>query len=154
MNRSQIINLLEAACEVAGWASIKPYVQSLLSPNRPPPPISIAFNILPTLQVLDSALRRVPRLVEIQVNSAYRDEIYNRAVGGSPDSQHVHFRAIDVQPRGCTAEELYDYLNESALSHRLGLGLYDHFVHVDCRHWPGNPGWGDVPTRWDNRTGA
>jgi len=91
------------------------------------------------------------------VSSGHRCEQHNEAVGGVPDSQHLHF-ATDVHPSlssphmqlvsgidgrrlqiACAvlhgkAEELFD-----------GIGMYDQFLHLDLR---------GEQARWDYRTGS
>jgi hypothetical protein len=150
MNRSQIVNQIEAICVVNNWLRIDP--QPLIKVDRPPPPLAIAFNILPTLEVLNAAAVDLG-MDDYKINSAYRDPQYNDWIGGEKDSQHTHFRALDVDPGdGCTVEQLYEYLNKHTWGKYLALGIYNTFVHIDCRHWPGLPGHGLRPARWDQRT--
>lgn len=95
---------------------------------------------------------RVGRIVPLLVNSAYRTPAYNARVGGSPRSQHVQGRALDltVRPQD-TSPEMLDQLYwavrlraDSVLAIR-GIGRYNTFVHLDTR-----------PTAelalWDERT--
>ena len=75
------------------------------------------------------------------------ERIRRGAQGVSPDSQHHEGRAADIRVEGVTPEEvhaallsLYD-VGEISIG---GLGIYDHFVHVDIR--------GGALHRWDMRT--
>jgi len=83
---------------------------------------------------------RAQRPIPILVNSAYRTVAYNARIGGSPRSQHVQGRALDLalRPRDFSPE-LLDLLYwtvrhraESVLAIR-GVGRYNTFVHLDPR---------------------
>lgn len=76
------------------------------------------------------------------INSGVRCEKHNKACGGAPKSQHVLKTASDVRVQGVKPLVVYQYLNKK-YPDALGLGLYDTFVHVDCR---------DKKARWDYRT--
>ncbi len=68
------------------------------------------------------------------VNSAYRTPQWNARVGGKPDSQHLHGRALDLVPVQCGVDDLYRAAKErSKLGKLNGIGLYKCFVHVDVR---------------------
>lgn len=78
----------------------------------------------------------------IIVNSAYRSQEHNRAVGGVENSYHVQGLAADIRPENLKdLPELQDLCVE--LNSDGGVGLYDSFVHVDARGFK---------ARWDNRT--
>lgn len=73
--------------------------------------------------------------VPLHVNSAYRSEAHNRAVGGSPTSQHRLGRAFDVSLRTVTRQAL---TRAARVVGFTGIGQYDGFVHVDtgpARTW-------------------
>lgn len=79
----------------------------------------------------------------VQINSAYRTEVKNKAVGGAAYSQHKYGMAADIIVAGVTPPEVAKY------AHRLlvgkgGVGLYKTFTHVDVR---------DKATRWDSTSG-
>lgn len=80
--------------------------------------------------------RRVGRVVPLAVNSAYRTPAYNAAVGGSPGSQHVQGRALDLRPTDPRyLADLYAVIRsraEAVLAIR-GIGRYATFVHMDTR---------------------
>lgn len=71
------------------------------------------------------------------INSGYRSLSYNTTVGGSPGSQHLLGRALDIQSNVMSSVILYDIIfrNSIALGVR-GLGLYHTFVHFDIRDKP------------------
>lgn len=76
----------------------------------------------------------------VRINSAYRSEAHNKAVGGSPTSLHLQGRAFDIVLRAFDREELKAAARAVGFT---GIGDYDTFVHVDTG-----------PTRtWDYRKG-
>lgn len=82
----------------------------------------------------------------ITINSAYRCEEHNRAVGGSKTSQHLLAKAADITIKGYTPDEVADkieLLHSENRSKTNGLGRYDTFCHIDIRN---------TYARWDNRT--
>ena len=79
----------------------------------------------------------------IHIRSAYRTPVYNKAVGGASNSQHLYACAADIYVKGITARELAikilelfepEYLekkNEKYLK-QLGIGLGGNsIVHID-----------------------
>ncbi len=80
----------------------------------------------------------------IIINSAYRTPKYNKYVGGSPNSQHLLGKALDIQPpSGITVEHFYALLK---LKHKelgiRGLGKYPTFIHCDIRNSDELVTWG------------
>lgn len=71
----------------------------------------------------------------IIINSAYRTVAYNKKVGGSPKSQHIEGKALDIQPpKGSDINSFYSELESNAKWMGIrGLGKYKTFVHVDIR---------------------
>jgi uncharacterized protein YcbK (DUF882 family) len=66
----------------------------------------------------------------VHITSGHRCEDYNRQVGGSSNSQHLHGRAADIVVQGIPAslvQELCEDLNVP------GLGKYETFTHIDTR---------------------
>ena len=74
----------------------------------------------------------------VTINSAYRNEDYNRKVGGSSGSYHIKGQAFDIVVKGVTPGEV------ARSAQRIGIpGIiqYDSFVHVDSRekkYWARN----------------
>lgn len=143
MRRLDAIRLLEYAFTLKGIKYFKP--EEFLPEGRLAPPLPLIMHIVPTVVILDQAREQ---LGPITVNSGYRDPAYNQSIGGVPNSQHIKFMAADVQPRACTIQELYDFLNGHPYSSRFGLGRYENFIHLDTRAWPG---MGGTVARWDQR---
>ena len=68
----------------------------------------------------------------IMVNSGCRCERHNKAIGGSPRSQHLLGKAADIYCGHKTLKEIYDYLNNKYPG-KYGVGLYNTFIHIDVR---------------------
>ncbi len=70
------------------------------------------------------------------INSAYRDELHNAMIGGSPRSYHLEGRAFDISLRNFQKDELIRILISARFT---GLGInYNSFVHADTgrkRQW-------------------
>jgi hypothetical protein len=96
------------------------------------PPERLWHNIIPTLRFLDAVRERVGPL---RLISIYRNERYNKAVGGVPPSQHKRFTAADVVPLRASVADLWAACVDERRKQNFmgGLGRYRSFVHVDCR---------------------
>lgn len=68
----------------------------------------------------------------VTINSAYRTETHNRAIGGSPHSRHLYGMAADIVVQGVTPPEVAAFA-ETLLPHTGGIGRYKDFTHVDVR---------------------
>ena len=82
----------------------------------------------------------------IRINSAYRSEAHNKAIGGVKTSQHILGKAADIKVKDLETKDLYliiESLIEAGDMKEGGLGLYNTFVHYDIR---------GTKARWDNRT--
>lgn len=75
----------------------------------------------------------------IHINSAYRTIAHNKAVGGSPNSQHLQGKAADIVIAGVSPLKVAQYAEAIGMG---GIGLYDGFTHVDSR---------DNKSKWDYR---
>lgn len=116
------------------------------------PPRKFWERIIPALLLAEE----IRSLIEcpLQVGNGYRPRDYNKAVGGSMFSQHIQFRALDLDLskwRGIEGivlqETFYETACEIFLSRgkelKMGLGLYRHNrgtrIHIDTgysyRHW-------------------
>src|SRR5690625_43179 len=60
------------------------------------PPADYLPRILPTVLLADEIRDELG--APIRVSSGYRTPDYNRFVGGAPVSEHMAFRALDLQP--------------------------------------------------------
>ena len=78
----------------------------------------------------------------IHINSAYRTAAHNKAVGGSPNSQHLQGKAADIVIAGVSPLAVAQYAEHIGMG---GIGLYDGFTHVDSR---------DNKSKWDYRGGG
>ena len=63
------------------------------------------------------------------INSGYRCDIHNKAVGGSPNSQHLKGKAADIVVQGVSPAKVQQYL----AGFDVGVGSYKTFTHVDVR---------------------
>ena len=97
------------------------------------PPMSIVHQIMPTLVIVDQLREHLKSPVTIL--SGYRSAAYNKAVGGSRGSMHMQFRALDIQAKQHTAENVWSILRRwrSEGLWKGGLGKYATFVHIDDR---------------------
>ncbi|AFM54674.1 endolysin [Nonlabens phage P12024S] len=81
----------------------------------------------------------------IKINSAYRCESHNKAIGGSKKSQHKLGFAADIVVKDKTPDEVYDFINKLQSLNMIakgGLGRYNTFTHFDIRGYT---------ARWDFR---
>lgn len=70
----------------------------------------------------------------ITINSSYRCEKHNAAIGGAPKSKHRYGQAADIAVKGVAPAEVAKYAESIGI---LGIGLYEgkdgNFVHIDTR---------------------
>lgn len=66
------------------------------------------------------------------INSGYRTEAKNRAVGGAQYSQHKYGTAADIRISGVSQKRIAGYAEE-LLPNSGGIGIYSSFVHIDVR---------------------
>ena len=72
----------------------------------------------------------------IKVNSGYRSEAHNKAVGGVKTSKHTKGLAADIRVKDLDTDDLYliiEALIKQGDMQEGGLGVYDTFVHYDIR---------------------
>ncbi len=69
---------------------------------------------------------------EININSGYRTESHNAAVGGAKGSYHTKGRAFDIAVSGKTPHEVAQYAESIGVN---GILEYDTFTHVDSRDY-------------------
>lgn len=74
--------------------------------------------------------------VPLIINSGYRSEAYNKAVGGEPNSFHKRGMAFDIRiTASATREAIHRHAKMAGFT---GFGDYPTFVHVDTgpkRYW-------------------
>jgi uncharacterized protein YcbK (DUF882 family) len=70
-----------------------------------------------------------------KVNSGFRCHAHNRAVRGSPTSQHLIGRAGDVTPLAASLKDLFHSLMRHEWIEQCGVILYPGrgFIHFDVR---------------------
>lgn len=89
-----------------------------------------------TLEILEAVREHFDS--PVVVNSAARCASHNKAVGGSPNSQHLYGRAADIVVKGVAPKDVHRWIDANHPS--ASLGLYNSFVHVDTRT--------NGPARW------
>jgi uncharacterized protein YcbK (DUF882 family) len=108
------------------------------------PPLELWNNLVPTLKLADAIRREWGG--PINVLSGYRTANYNRAIGGAANSQHLHFRALDLTPKDGRVKEFQALVGRIVAKWRgegnqVGMGTYKSFVHIDVgfktRDWQG-----------------
>lgn len=93
---------------------------------------------------VDAVLLRVVQDVRkhfsarITITSGCRCESHNANVGGSPNSQHLHGRAADIQVEGVDPPLVSQWLEKAHPD--VSIGRYDTFTHIDTRT--------NGPARW------
>jgi len=104
------------------------------------PPSSLYKNITKVAKVCD--LIREEAGVPIRVNSCFRNEAYNKAIGGVPKSQHRKGKAADISGPATTVIRNIAKMLRNEGVFQGGIGIYNNFVHIDVRGTPAN---------WDKR---
>ncbi|MBK1989377.1 hypothetical protein A0J48_017860 [Sphaerospermopsis aphanizomenoides BCCUSP55] len=72
----------------------------------------------------------------IRITSGYRPPAVNRSVGGVSNSQHIYFRALDMQPMNGDFRKLWEVLKDSqftGLGDAVFMGRNKGFFHGDIR---------------------
>ena len=93
----------------------------------------------PCLDKMNPAILLFLQILRIRVDrpmtltSTYRDEAYNKLVGGGKTSQHLLGNAADVSNVGWTGAEKAEFVR-LALDMDLSVGIYKTFFHIDCRN--------------------
>lgn len=128
------------------------------------PPESWWPRILPAFLVAEKIRTAVGH--PLLIGNGYRPKDLNKRVGGARNSQHIHFRALDIdlpadRQSSTHREALYRaaaelYLDIGARK-KMGFGIYRPHggsrVHIDCgwkqRCWSGpRNSWGAARNRW------
>lgn len=89
------------------------------------------FNVPPELiNILEAAREHFNQ--PIHINSGFRCVIYNKQVGGAPNSFHLQAWAADIVINNVSPKNVYDYFDQ-AYSGKYGFIEYANFVHIDVR---------------------
>jgi uncharacterized protein YcbK (DUF882 family) len=113
------------------------------SKDGEPMPVGVLNNVLEVAQNLQKL--RDYYNVSIKINSGYRSEAHNKAVGGSKGSQHRRGLACDIVINGVDPDDAADKIEELIEKGYLkegGVGRYHTFTHYDIR---------GTKARWDYR---
>lgn len=100
------------------------------------PPEELWGNIAKTARMLDEIRKRLG--APIRILSCYRNDAYNRCVGGERKSLHKEFRAVDWHCDSGTVDQWHRVATEVRAAHRDhigGIGRYPRqgFIHIDTR---------------------
>lgn len=96
---------------------------------------------LENLKRLGLFLEEVKKLLggkPIMVNSAYRSEEVNRAVGSKDTSQHRHGCAADIRVPGMTPDEVVQAIKASDLQYDQLIREFDAWTHVSIPNEEGH----------------
>jgi len=66
----------------------------------------------------------------IRVNSGYRCRALNKRVGGARTSQHQKGEAADIEVKGMTAQQLFDFILKSGICFDQVIQEFDSWVHI------------------------
>tara|TARA_R110000764_G_scaffold20407_2_gene52402 strand:- start:2952 stop:3329 length:378 start_codon:yes stop_codon:yes gene_type:complete len=95
-------------------------------------------SVLKNIKELAKNLQVIRNVVcaPITINSAYRNAIYNKQIGGANKSLHLVGKAADITIEGMTPKEVHtllsDLMEEGTIAEG-GLGSYNLFTHYDIR---------------------
>ena len=106
------------------------------------------LDVLENVKLLAIQLQKIREYVgkPIRINSAYRSEAHNKAIGGVKTSQHILGKAADITIDTFTPDEVVSIIENMLTNEMLGgfyiggLGSYNSFTHVDIR---------DKKSRWN-----
>ena len=106
------------------------------------------LDVLENVKLLAIQLQKIRDYVgkPIRINSAYRSEAHNQAIGGVKTSQHILGKAADITIDTFTPDEVVSIIENMLTNEMLGgfyiggLGSYNSFTHVDIR---------DKKSRWN-----
>ena len=106
------------------------------------------LDVLENVKLLAIQLQKIREYVgkPIRINSAYRSEAHNEAIGGVKTSQHILGKAADITIDTFTPDEVVSIIENMLTNEMLGgfyiggLGSYNSFTHVDIR---------DKKSRWN-----
>ena len=94
--------------------------------------------------LIDDALVDVLQAIRDEINkpinitSGYRNEAYNKKIGGASQSQHLYGKAADITARGVEPIEIARIADRMCIG---GVGRYNNFTHVDTRYGRYRANW-------------
>ena len=99
------------------------------------------LDVLENVKLLAIQLQKIRDYVgkPIRINSAYRSESHNEAIGGVKTSQHILGKAADITIDTFTPDQVVSIIENMLTNEMLGgfyiggLGSYNTFTHVDIR---------------------
>jgi len=99
------------------------------------------LDVLENVKLLAIQLQKIREYAgkPIRINSAYRSESHNEAIGGVKTSQHILGKAADITIDTFTPDEVVSIIENMLTNEMLGgfyiggLGSYNTFTHVDIR---------------------
>ncbi len=104
------------------------------------PPTELWENVRPLVVAMDEIRRRLG--VPVRLTNIYRNEPYNKCVGGVKNSQHALFKAADFRAKSGTAVDWWEAAKsvreDNIFSGGIGLYIGKNFVHVDVRGYEAN----------------
>ena len=106
------------------------------------------LEVLENVKLLAIQLQKIREYVgkPIRINSAYRSEAHNEAIGGVKTSKHILGKAADITIDTFTPDEVVSIIENMLTNEMLGgfyiggLGSYNTFTHIDIR---------DKKARWN-----
>ena len=99
------------------------------------------LDVLENVKLLAIQLQKIRDYVgkPIRINSAYRSEAHNEAIGGVKTSEHILGKAADITIDTFTPDQVVSIIENMLTNEMLGgfyiggLGSYNTFTHVDIR---------------------
>ena len=99
------------------------------------------LDVLENVKLLAIQLQKIREYVgkPIRINSAYRSQAHNEAIGGVKTSQHILGKAADITIDTFTPDEVVSIIENMLTNEMLGgfyiggLGSYNTFTHIDIR---------------------
>lgn len=114
-------------------------------PRLFPPRERLHEHVIPTLTLADEIRKRWGG--PVIVVSGYRAPYYNdMLIDGSPRSQHMDFRALDLKPSNGDIGDFIELVDDVVSERRengqiIGFGRYSSFTHIDTGHYDHNRNW-------------
>jgi hypothetical protein len=99
------------------------------------PTVALLGELMKTAMALEGV--RMLLQAPISVNSAYRSPELNKAVGGSPKSQHMKGQAVDFTAKAFgTPDQIVNAIKNSTLQYDQLVREFDKWVHISFSDKP------------------